>query len=256
MWLAVPGLPGAGPDATLEELHYRVDVWFWRDAVRGRVTLKRVGEGKYVAELSGEAQGIVKLLTGNRRDSYQTEMAFRNGKLVPLIYREESRRRGRCHLKEYRFNYAQNRVELWQWEANSQKLSWKWQTDLTDSISDPISAFYNCRLGFMGPIRAGDTIRAPGIPYPEPEEIEVRIGPETQEGRQVMVSLINPAFENERGVVHVSFDKNLVPTLAWSQVGLGKVSGKIQPESRPLKGKLPEGQGTAEEKRGDAEKID
>lgn len=256
MWFAVPAVPGPNPDTILEELHYRVDVWFWQDAVRGRVILKRVGEGRYVAELSGETLGVAAVLSGRRRDSYQTEMVLRNGKLAPLIYREESRRRGRRHLKEYRFNYAQNRLEMWQWEANSQKMSRKWQTDLTDSISDPISAFYNYRLGFLGPIRAGDTIRAPGIPYPKPEEIEVRIGPETESGRQVMVSLINPAFEHQRGVVYVSFDGNLVPTQAWSQVGLGKVSGKIQPESRPLKGKLPEGQGKNEEKRGDAEKID
>jgi len=256
MWLAVPAVSGPKPDAILEELNYRVDVWFWRDAVKGRIILKRAGEGRYVAELSGEALGVAAVLSGRRRDSYRTEMVLRNGKLAPLIYREESRRRGRRHLKEYRFNYAQNRVELWQWEANSKKMSRKWQTDLTDSISDPISAFYNYRLGFMGPIRAGDTIRAPGIPYPKPEEIELRIGPETETGRQVMVSMINPAFEHQRGVVYVSFDKKLVPTQAWSQVGLGKVSGKIQPESRPLKGKLPEGPGPTGGKPGKVEKND
>ncbi|MBM4276100.1 MAG: DUF3108 domain-containing protein [Deltaproteobacteria bacterium] len=229
----------AAPSPTiLEALHYKVDVWVWRDAVRVQVSLKRVGEGRYVGEISGETLGLARILSGNRRDIYQTEMVYRDGRLVPVVYREESRRRGRRHLKEYRFLYDQGRLELWQWEENQQKMSRKWQTPLDGSFHDPISAFYNHRLGFFGPIKGGDTLKVPGIPYPEPEVIEVRIGPEGEGGRQLMVSLLNRAYENQKGLIYVTLDKNQVPTQAWTRVAFGKISGYLQPGSQFLKAPL------------------
>jgi hypothetical protein len=229
-------LPASPGETVLEDLHYLVDAWVWRGAAQARITLKRVGEGRYAGEISGEALGLARLLSGQRRDTYRAEMVYRNGRLTPIVYREESRRRGRRHLKEYRFRYGQGRLELWQWDDDQKQLSRKWETPLSESLQDPISAFYNYRLGFMGPVKSGDTLRVPGIPYPQPEIIEVRIGPEGEEGRQVMVSLVNRAFENEKGAVYVTFDKGLVPTQAWTRVLLfGKVIGRLQPGSKSLK---------------------
>ena len=48
--------------------------------------------------------------------------------------------------------------------------------------------------GLSGPTREGETSTIQGIPYPQPEAMEVRLGAETDDGRQVMVSLINPVF--------------------------------------------------------------
>ena len=67
----------------------------WKDVARARLTLKSQGDGRYLAELSGEPLGMLKALIARmRRDSYQTEMIWRQGRLVPLVYREESRRKG------------------------------------------------------------------------------------------------------------------------------------------------------------------
>lgn len=240
IFLLFPGsLPASPSETIVEDLHYQVDAWVWKDVARARVTLRRAGEGRYVGEISGEALGLARVLSGNRRDTYQTEMVYRDGRLAPVVYREESRRRGRRHLKEYRFLYEQGRLELWQWEENQQKMSYKWQTPLHESFYDPITAFYNHRLGVLGSFKAGDTLKLLGIPYPEPEFIEVRIGPETPAGREVMVSLINQAFENQKGVVYVTFDQNRVPTRAWARVlVVGKISGHLQPGSQSLKAPL------------------
>jgi hypothetical protein len=153
-----------------------------------------------------------------------------------MVHRAESHRRGKLHIKEYRFLYDQGRLEMWRWDDRKQELFREWQTDLKEPLYDAISAFYNYRLGLMGPVKAGDILRVPGIPHPQPEIIEVRLGPEGEDGLEAMVSLVNRAFEEEKGVVFVTFDKNLVPTQAWTRVLVfGKITGRLQPGSKSLK---------------------
>ena len=157
-------------------------------------------------------------------------MVWRNQRLLPLIYREESWRGQKRRLKEYRFDYARNRLELWEWHEGK-GLSKKWHTELTDQVYDPLSAFYNCRLGVLGPTREGEVSTIQGIPYPQPEAMEVRLGAESQDGRQVMLSLINPVFQDSRGVVFANVDKQLVPHQAWTTVSGITIRGFLLPES-------------------------
>jgi Protein of unknown function (DUF3108) len=192
--------------------------------------LNRSGPGRYTAEVIGETLGLIKLLSGGQRERLQTEMVWRNHRLLPLIYREESWRGKKRRLKEYRFNYSRNRLELWEWHEGK-GLSKKWHTDLTDQVYDPLSAFYNCRLGIIGPSREGEVSTIQGIPYPHPEAMEVRLGAEGENGRQVMLSLINPVFQDSRGVVFANVDKQLVPTQAWTTVSGITIRGLLLPES-------------------------
>lgn len=241
IWWAAPAWADPAPGAVLEELHYRVDVLMWPDAVRVQLTLKRLEPGHYQAEISGEPQGVLKRLSGQRRDTYQTEMVWRDGRLVPVIYREQSQRRRKKYLKEYRFDYAQARLELWQWKEGK-GLVRKWEGPLSRPVYDPLSAFYNLRLGNMGPIREGATFKIDGIPYPKPEEIEVRFGGETREGRKTMVSIVNQVFHGGRGEIFAYLDGQLVPQQAWCMLfGMGKISGALLPESKTLKEALREG---------------
>ena len=241
--LAVPAWPwGQAPAPTLkgevlEKLKFRVEYLFWKDVALGQLTLKSLGPGRYQAEIYGEPLGLLKLLTGERRDTYQTEMVSRQGKLLPLVYREECHKRGKRYLKEYRFDYGQGVLELWQLKEG-QGLVRKWRTTLKDPVYDPLTAFYNCRLGLLGPIREGETFKLSGIPYPEPEEIEVRIGPETAAGRTIMIALHNDAFENDRGVVYAYLDNALVPQQAWTSTRVGKINGRLE-GGKSLQGGLP-----------------
>ena len=216
--------------ALLEELHYRLEALSFQNAARAKLTLNRLGPGRFVAEIVGEPQGLIKLLSGGQRERLQTEMVWRDNRLMPLIYREESWRGKKRRLKEYRFNYPKGRLELWEWHAGK-GLSKKWQTDLSDPVYDPLSAFYNVRLGIIGPTREGETSTIQGIPYPRPEAIEVRLGAENQDGRLAMVSLLNPVFEDSRGVVLGYVDKQLVPHQAWTTVSGITIRGWLLPES-------------------------
>ncbi len=229
----------AAGETWLEDLHFSVDVLMLRDAVRVRLTFQDLGDGKYRAEISGELQGALKAIGGERRDQYRTDMAWRHGRLLPLVYREESRRRKKRHLKEYRFDYARGKLEMWQEKGG--KMVRKWETPLTEAIYDPLSAFYNCRLGLLGPIRDGQVFKVAGIPYPKPEEMEVRIGPETPQGRKAMISVTGLDHRNKPGPVFALLDQQMVPRHAWTRVwGLGKITGELLPGGKGLQGLPPE----------------
>lgn len=244
-WPWAPTPASVPQEQLLENLTFRVEYLLWKDVARAQLTLKSLGDGRYQAELSGEPLGMLKVLTGkDRRDSYQTEMIWRQGKLVPLIYREESRKRGKRSLKEYRFDYDKSRLELWQLKEGKGVMVRKWETALKAPIADPLSAFYNCRLGLLGPIKEGETFKVSGIPYPKPEEIEVRIGPETESGRKIMIAINNKAFNNDRGVVFAYLDENRVPKQAWTSAKVGTISGELLPGGKPLSRRPPELAGT------------
>jgi hypothetical protein len=233
--LQFPAAAAAPQEQLLEDLHYRVNAWVIAGAAKAGITLKSLGGGRYQADLTVEPLGLLKIISGQRRDRFHTEMAYRQGRMVPLIYREECRKRGRLGLKEYRFDYDQGRLELWTYHEGK-GMRRKWHTALKkEPIYDPLSAFYNFRLGVMGPPQEGQTLKAAGIPYPHPEEIAVRIGPQVQQGRKVMVSISNRVFDNEAGVIFVYFDQKWAPTRAWTRVlRVGKVEGVILPESKLL----------------------
>jgi hypothetical protein len=236
--LLLPQSLALAAPTTIENLRYQMAVWVWPDAAQVQVTLKDQGQGRLIAEVLGETQGFIKLISGNHREHLQTEMIWQDGRLVPLIYREESWRHGKHALKEYRFDYPRARLELWE-QHEGKGLLKKWETALSEQVYDPLTAFYNCRLKILGPTREGETSTIPGIPYPRPEALEVRLGPETKEGRQAMVSLVNSVFENSRGVVFAFIDAQRVPHRAWTTVFGATITGTLLQESVIMPGGLP-----------------
>jgi hypothetical protein len=224
--------------ALLEDLRYQMAVLVWPDAAQVRVTLRDQGQSRLVAEVLGETRGFIKVMTGNHKERLQTEMIWRKGRLAPLVYREESWRHGKHAFKEYRFDYPRSRLALWEWHEGKGLLK-KWETDLPEQVYDPLSAFYNCRLKILGPTREGETSTIRGIPYPQPEALEVRLGPETVDGRQAMVSLVNPVFADTRGVVFAMIDAQRVPQRAWTTVFGVTVKGALLPGSVMMPAGLP-----------------
>ena len=215
--LGLPRHPALAAPALLEDLHYRLEVLVWQDAARVNLTLTRRGPDRFAAEIVAAPQGLFKILSGGRRERLETEMVWRHHRLLPLIYREESWRGKQRRFKEYRFDYSQGRIEMWEWRQGK-GLAKKWQTDLAGQVYDPLSAFYNIRLGLLKPNRAGETGTIPSIPYPRPEAMVVRLGAATGSGLKAMVALNNPIFPDSRGEVFAYLDKQFVPHEAWTTV--------------------------------------
>src|SRR3990172_6051290 len=96
-----------------EKLEYQVSLGPWSDVARVHLVLKELEPGHYLAEFSGAAQGMWQLLSRWLPERYQTEMVLREGRLFPLVYREEFMYKGKHIRKEFRFDHQRGRLTLW-----------------------------------------------------------------------------------------------------------------------------------------------
>jgi hypothetical protein len=193
---------------------------------RVHLTLKELQPGRYLAEFSGAAQGMWRLLSRWLPERYQSEMVYREGRLVPLVYREEFQDKGRHYRKEYCFDYERGRLTLWSQADGGERVK-KWEVPLKEPVYDLLSLFYNVRLGALGPVPGGSTLRVAVLPTPEPHELVFRIGPETDQGRKVMLNCRHPGSSGEdHYFLYLNADQ--VPTLAWTRVSFfGKLAGRL-----------------------------
>jgi hypothetical protein len=210
-----------------EILHYTADLAMFKDAASATISFRELGKDRFEGVMEGQTNGIIGAFTANRRDRYATTMQMVQGKLQPLLYTEEAKIGSKHIYKEYRFDYTKQRLEMWRRNKDGVMVL-KWETELTQPIYDPISAFYNFRIGALGEVKAGNTLYATGIPYPHPETMMVQVGPQESNARQATVTIRQRVSDDEIGEVHVRFDDNLVPVAAWTKVALiGKISGRL-----------------------------
>ena len=257
--LAQPAQAGAGlaatsPGESLENLQYRVGLGIWSEVAQVHLRLIRVGSHRYRAEFRGAAEGAWKLLSRWLPEGYETEMVLEGGRFKPQVFRETFQSKGHRILKEYRFDYSRNLLEVWR-GVDYQEPVKRWQVPLQEPVYDLLSLFYNLRLGALGPLAGGQTLRVAMIPTPEPRELVLRIGPGSSEGRKVMAEVTGQKAEDEAGPYFLSCTPQWVPQEAWIRVALfGKLSGQLlnpeaimpegwldSPPGAPGKGKTPQG---------------
>jgi hypothetical protein len=238
--LGQPGLGGAAPEAgdTLETLRYRVSLGIWSEVAVVHLRLAQVGPNRYRAEFAGAAQGIWKLLSRWLPEGYETDMVLEDGRLKPLVYREVFEAKGHRIHKEYRFDYSRKVLEVWRGK-DSQAPVKSWQVPLVEPLYDPLSLFYNLRLGAFGSFLGGQNLTVAVVPTPEPRKMVLRFGPEAKEGRKIMVELNSRKSEDKAGPYVVFCTSEWVPQEAWTSVLIfGKLAGHLlNPEGiRPAGG--------------------
>ena len=222
--LAAPPATITAPPEVRENLEYQISLGPWSDVARVHLALKELKPGHYLAEFSGAAQGMWKLLSRWLPERYQTEMVYRDGRLLPMVYREEFQEKGQKVLKEFRFDYDQSRLTLWRQVDGGEKIK-KWEVPLTGPVYDLLSLFYNVRLDALGPAPGGTSLRVMMLPNPKPQELVFRIGVATDQGLKVMVTPPG-AVEEDQYFMFLSPER--VPTLAWTRVALfGKLTGRL-----------------------------
>jgi hypothetical protein len=237
------GLAGSAPAAAggrnqLEDLQYRVSLGWWEDIARVHLRLTRVGPERYRARFTGAAQGVWSLLRRWLPESYETDMALENGRLKPLVYREKFHSLGRDISKEFRFDYSRKVVEIWR-GVDGRKPVLDWRGPLKGPVYDPLTLFYNMRLGALGPMAPGQTLKVTLVPNPEPREMVLEIGPETAQGHKVMVTLRSKAGGRD-GPYFVFANSQRVPLAAWVRVlAFGKLSGRLLNPGEIMKQGLP-----------------
>jgi hypothetical protein len=224
--LAPARLAAAAAPLVRENLQYQISLGPWDDVARVNLTFTEVAPGRYLAEFSGAAQGMWRLLSRWLPERYQTEMVYRDGRLQPLVYREEFINKGQHVVKEYRFDYARRRLTLWRQADNRPRVK-KWEVPLKGPVYDLLTLFYNVRLGALGPLPGGASLRVAVLPTPAPQEMVFRIGLVTERGRQVMLDYHAPESPTP-DQYFIFLNPAHVPTQAWTRViFFGKLKGRL-----------------------------
>ena len=185
MGFALPWPPADAAPAPVirEDLEYQVSLGPCSDVGRVHLVLKELEPGRYLAEVSGTTQGLWQLSNRWLPERYQTEMVYREGRLVPLVYREEFISKGQHVLKEYRFDHEGGHLSLWRQTEGGDTVK-KWEVPLKSPVYDFLSLFYNVRLGVFGPLPGGSTLKVMVLSTPAPQEMVFVIGPATEDGPQ------------------------------------------------------------------------
>jgi hypothetical protein len=213
------------PD-TREDLVYQVSLGPWDDVAKVHLVLKELEPGHYLAEFSGAAQGMWRLLSRYLPERYQSEMVYREGRLKPLVYREEFMDKGQHWVKEYRFDYEHRHLTLRR-QIDGGEWVKKWEVPLTEPVYDLLSLFYNVRIGALGTLRGGANVRVAVLPSPKPQELIFRIGEIAEPGLKVMLNYRPPDSPTEDHYF-IFLNPQGVPTLAWTQVTFfGKLAGRL-----------------------------
>jgi hypothetical protein len=159
-------------------------------------------------------------------ERYQTEMIHREGRLVPLVYREEFISQGKRVVKEYRFDHERGLLSLWRQADGSDPVK-KWEVPLKGPVYDLLTLFYNVRLGAFGPLPGGASLRVMVLSTPAPQEMVFVIGGNTEVGRKVMMDY-RPPDSKTVDQYFIFLSPEQVPTLAWTRVVLfGKLAGRL-----------------------------
>jgi hypothetical protein len=216
----------AGSPANLEDLQYRLSLGPWEEVARVHLRLAKLGPDRYRAGFTGAAQGAWSLLKRWLPESYESDMALEGGRLKPLVYREKFHLQGKSIAKEYRFDYSRGVLEIWR-GVDGREPVLDWQGPLKEQVYDPLTLFYNLRLGAIGPVEPGRTLKVALAPNPEPRDMILNIGPDTPQGRKVMVT-VRSAGGAEDGPYFIFADPLKVPLLAWIRImAFGKLSGTL-----------------------------
>jgi hypothetical protein len=208
-----------------EDLHYQISLGPWSDVARVHLVINEGEPGHYRAEFSGAAQGMWQLLSRWLPERYTTEMVYREGRLMPLVYREEFIDKGQHWVKEYRFDYESRRLTLRRQIDGGEWIK-KWEVPLTAPVYDLLSLSYNVRIGALGPLRGGSNLRVMVLSS-KPRELAFRIGEKTDQGLKVMLNFRPPDSDTD-DQYFIDLNPQGVPTLAWTRVTFfGKLAGRL-----------------------------
>jgi hypothetical protein len=236
-WLGTAAAAVAAPEK-LEELRYRVSLGPWEEVALVHLRLTRVGPDRYHAQFAGAAQGFWSLLQRWLPESYDSDMMLEAGRLKPLLYREKFKSQGKHISKEYRFDYSRRVLQIWR-GVDGREPVLDWQGPLKGPVYDPLTLFYNLRLGAVGPAIPGQTLTVTLVPTPEPRQMLLNIGPQTAQGHKVMVTIRKDDGERD-GPYFVFSNPQKVPVMAWVRLLVfGKLAGQLLNPGEIMKEGLP-----------------
>ncbi len=232
-----------------ETLTYNMEFFLFNPAAVGTIRIAPIGNGgnsgnggngRWQIEIEAKTVGFLSKLGLKRNDRYRTVAHMTPYGLVPDLYEMEIRSGKKYRSKRFSFDYEKGRVWMEQTDKDGAPPEQKWEYPLspTTPYFDPLTTFYNFRLGWLGEPRAGETYRAAGIPLDQGEPIRIRLvrawdgGQEIPDAWDATVFIENRTFIARKSrTLFVRFDRSsMLPTEGRAQAVtlLGDVVGTLK----------------------------
>ncbi len=219
-------------------------LWFDRLAI-GRFSLEPAGPPRtYRAVLEARTMGVAAWLTGNRVQRYVSVMEQGpDGRLRSLSHESHIIRSQGDEVidRTKRFSFDRERHEVRVEKLAGDRQVYLETLPMTGDLppEDLLTAFFNFRAGFFGPIEIGRHYLIPTFNRKGPAVIRLDIltGDQSRElglspeGGYVCRLLVDPEiFDSSEGSIYVWFDDRLRPVRAVVEnvIGLGDVRGSLQ----------------------------
>jgi hypothetical protein len=157
-------------DALLgEELVYHISFWIFQDMAIGKVTLESDEDGGYVATLDAHTVGMVDKIFQHRHDIYTSylELSPDGTIFITKSFKKTTDVNGKVRNGVTYMDY-ENRVMTWMsWGGGKEEKSGG--SGFPEGVYpvDPLTAFYNFRIGAYGPAGEGREYRIPTFPKDE-----------------------------------------------------------------------------------------
>ncbi len=198
--------------------------------------------GTFEAVLEAKTTGIAAWLTGDRAQRYVSEMTVgQDGRLKSQVH-ESHILKGKGgdredRVKRYVFDYAHHLVHM-QLLRNGKTRKEKTFPLGKKPLNDILTAFYNFRAGFYGPLVPGGHYRIPAFGRTKRSAIEVEILDKNERvkngffpkgGLLAKVTVDPQVFDTGGGSVYVWFNNFEQPAMGIVEnvIGMGDVRGRI-----------------------------
>ncbi|MEI6127211.1 MAG: DUF3108 domain-containing protein [Pseudomonadota bacterium] len=156
-----------------EKLWYDIDFWLFSKAARGSMTFEKHLNG-YRAVFEAETCGVIKALTGHRKEVMESVMEYdrEKKKLRPLLFQETFSQGDREIKKSLSFDYAQQTFTLTR-ERNKEKISSMTRKLPVREFDDLLTFFFNLRTGHYGAAQEGKKFSVCVLAKEKPSNISV-----------------------------------------------------------------------------------
>ncbi len=194
---AAGGATGRGALAALvgEELLYRARCPLVAEVASGGIRFQRVrGTVQYLATLEARLEGVVGLVTLQRADLFASLMEWSeiHGRLLPLWHADQVSRKGAWRRKVLTFDrdlasYVEHRLH-----PDPRRGGLRRRKTGGMILDDPLSAFYNWRIGVFGALGAGKSYLVDNLARKEPLALRFETSSE-EESRRLRAMEPDPA---------------------------------------------------------------
>ncbi len=241
-----------------EEFRYNIGfLWFERVA-EGRITIRRISDRSYRADLMAETKGFVGFLTNYQKNHYVSEMKYvpEKGRFITSRFTKVVTRGSKVVKSVTEIDYEKGEHRWVATENNEVKDRGTRPIPEGVIYEDILSAFFNLRQRAFGPLTHGRRLTIDALPYyqltdegqtdydndlirqfeiripdaPTEQEYRRRFDRTNEKGHLVLIQVPKQDFGQKSGEIIIWFDENLIPvaTRVEDVVFFGDVTGILQ----------------------------